>query len=220
MFWSYRIFKFGMWTTGYWGCIPNSVEISNIAQFIYVGIALISNKQWETNFQLPGCRWYGWYGPTDPLPQIWFIFPESSRGPVPRLFFSTPSLSFGLGASCKRKHCASSFHHWEPWGIKLRWFRWPIGNCDSKKASNSLNSTISTLSNMLEPPFTGSHIDILKTGYSNNQNWMSFYGFGPAINVVCPPTPQQSRAHTKHHWPMPQLQHSTISTLPSTMAQQ
>ncbi|KAJ5856954.1 hypothetical protein N7455_007848 [Penicillium solitum] len=37
---------------------------------------------------------------------------------------------------------------------------------------------------MLEPPFTGSHIDILKTGYSNNQNWMSFYGFGPAINVV------------------------------------
>ncbi|KAJ5681056.1 hypothetical protein N7536_012195 [Penicillium majusculum] len=52
---------------------------------------------------------------------------------------------------------------------------------------------------MLEPPFTGSHIDILKTGYSTNQNWTSFYGFGPAINV---------------------LQHSTISTLPSTMAQQ
>ncbi|OQD91833.1 hypothetical protein PENSOL_c048G00641 [Penicillium solitum] len=37
---------------------------------------------------------------------------------------------------------------------------------------------------MLEPPFTGSHIDILKTGYSTNQNWTSFYGFGPAINVV------------------------------------
>lgn len=43
-----------------------------------------------------------------------------------------------------------------------------------------------------EPPFTWSHVDILRTRYSTNPNWTSFYYLNATINVVCLLTPQQS----------------------------